>query len=78
MMVGRIFAYMIKIVSYAECAEINLLQQEYCADMKCRLCDEHDVRYPNTDTTQPLITTYVREARQCAPSYASGLPVSFV
>jgi hypothetical protein len=70
--------------------QINLLEEEYCRDMKCRLCDAHDVRYPNTDTrqakflkslvysyivnilghsrfrisTQPLVTTYVREARQ--------------
>jgi hypothetical protein len=44
--------------------QINLLEEEYCRDMKCRLCDAHDVRYPNTDTREPLVTTYVREARQ--------------
>ena len=44
--------------------QINLREEEYCRDMKCRLCDAHDVRYPNTDTRQPLVTTYVREARQ--------------
>jgi hypothetical protein len=44
--------------------QINLLEEEYCRDMKCRLCDAHDIRYPNTDTREPLVTTYVREARQ--------------
>ncbi|EKX36686.1 hypothetical protein GUITHDRAFT_117112 [Guillardia theta CCMP2712] len=44
--------------------QINIAEEEYCKDMKCRLCDAHDVRYPNTDTREPLITTYVREARQ--------------
>mmetsp|Transcript_10383 Transcript_10383/g.23749 ORF Transcript_10383/g.23749 Transcript_10383/m.23749 type:complete len:392 (+) Transcript_10383:74-1249(+) len=44
--------------------QINIAEEEYCRDMKCRLCDAHDVRYPNTDTREPLITTYVREARQ--------------
>lgn len=43
---------------------VNSLQEEYCGNIKCRLCDEHDVRYPNTDTLTPLVTTYVREARQ--------------
>lgn len=43
---------------------MNSLQEEYCGNIKCRLCDEHDVRYPNTDTLTPLVTTYVREARQ--------------
>eukprot|EP00288_Rhodomonas_lens_P014403 CAMPEP_0177695604 /NCGR_PEP_ID=MMETSP0484_2-20121128/3544_1 /TAXON_ID=354590 /ORGANISM="Rhodomonas lens, Strain RHODO" /LENGTH=379 /DNA_ID=CAMNT_0019206537 /DNA_START=71 /DNA_END=1210 /DNA_ORIENTATION=+ len=54
----------IKLELVGSTPKINLRQQEYCSDMKCRLCDEHDVRYPNTDTTEPLITTYVREARQ--------------
>mmetsp|Transcript_18856 Transcript_18856/g.45411 ORF Transcript_18856/g.45411 Transcript_18856/m.45411 type:complete len:392 (-) Transcript_18856:74-1249(-) len=43
---------------------VNALEEEYCRNIKCRLCDEHDVRYPNTDTLTPLVTTYVREARQ--------------
>jgi len=43
---------------------INMMREDYCHDMTCRLCDEHDVRYPNFDTREVLVTTYVREARQ--------------
>eukprot|EP00284_Hemiselmis_tepida_P013259 CAMPEP_0174923832 /NCGR_PEP_ID=MMETSP1355-20121228/6848_1 /TAXON_ID=464990 /ORGANISM="Hemiselmis tepida, Strain CCMP443" /LENGTH=373 /DNA_ID=CAMNT_0016169567 /DNA_START=147 /DNA_END=1265 /DNA_ORIENTATION=+ len=43
---------------------INMMREDYCRDMTCRLCDEHDVRYPNFDTREVLVTTYVREARQ--------------
>eukprot|EP00286_Rhodomonas_abbreviata_P019335 CAMPEP_0181295858 /NCGR_PEP_ID=MMETSP1101-20121128/4377_1 /TAXON_ID=46948 /ORGANISM="Rhodomonas abbreviata, Strain Caron Lab Isolate" /LENGTH=390 /DNA_ID=CAMNT_0023400649 /DNA_START=87 /DNA_END=1259 /DNA_ORIENTATION=- len=54
----------IKLELVGSTPRINLKEEDYCRDMKCRLCDEHDVRYPNTDTREPLVTTYVREARQ--------------
>jgi hypothetical protein len=36
--------------------------------------DSHDVRYPNIDTRELLVTTYVREARQQVP-FSGGTPI---
>lgn len=40
------------------------LQYQHFPDYDYLAGDTHDVRYPNIDTREVLVTTYVREARQ--------------
>jgi hypothetical protein len=44
----------------------DVLQRPYCSGgtTSCRIWDEHDVRYPNTDTKTVLLTSMVRTCEQ--------------
>eukprot|EP00854_Cymbomonas_tetramitiformis_P011106 gene11106-13124_t len=43
---------------------INLGNLSYCTQKACQLWDQHDVRYPNQNAMQLMITTYVEEQQQ--------------
>lgn len=53
------------VVTTPDTQRVNLQNLSYChGGSSCQLCDEHDVRYPNLDTMQLLVTTHVTEKQQ--------------
>ncbi|KAK3238487.1 hypothetical protein CYMTET_51503 [Cymbomonas tetramitiformis] len=53
------------VVTTPDTQRVNLEKLPYCnGGSSCQLCDEHDVRYPNLDTMQLLVTTHVTEKQQ--------------
>jgi hypothetical protein len=42
----------------------GLARRPYCAETPCRLMDEHDIRYPNQDTPELLLTSMMTQCEQ--------------